>query len=557
MQNHYNINQLTLSISTDWQPQDNDVAWQINDLVESLRIDNLYVFGRPREYDLAAMLKLIVFAYARKTFSSRQIELMATENLTARWLTQEQMPSYRTICRFRISNDVESLVEQGLDKLVQYLRKNNMITEATFIDGTKILADANKYSFVWKKNTIRFDQMNREAIVQLLNEINNSMEAAKLSEDSKLSLEEIDEVVIRLETQLEDLNNQIDTNPKLSPNPFKQQRRTIKSQKRKLSVRRDKIIEHQIQMNTFGQRNSYSKTDTDATFMRVKEDPMNNGQLKPAYNIQVSSSGQFVTGFNIFQNPTDTRTLIPFLEYLEAHKRLEYYIVADAGYGSEPNYRFIEDNLADHIDLIPYGTMLKEQSRKWQSDDKKIMNWTYFEKDDYYIDLNQVRFNFTRYTTKKDKYGVVRDFKLYTAEKVDENQMPIEAALTPKGNVRTISVNPSWEYFKNKTKEKLSNKDIGIIYGQRKIDVEPIFGRMKAYLHFNRFSVRGIEKVRKEMGLVITALNMVKLAGNMPVLKANSIIKNSPHRNLTISMWTINISETYVTASFNLDSIVL
>lgn len=115
-------------------------------------------------------------------------------------------------------------------------------------------------------------------------------------------------------------------------------------------------------------RNSYSKTDYDATFMRIKEDPMLNGQLKPAYNLQIATSGQFITSFDIYQNPTDTLTLIPFSKKQCKSNLLGKYIVADVGYESENNYRFIEDTLSHHIPLIPYGTILKENNRKWKSE---------------------------------------------------------------------------------------------------------------------------------------------------------------------------------------------
>lgn len=244
----------------------------------------------------------------------------------------------------------------------------------------------------------------------------------------------------------------------VSPNPAKQQRRTVKSQKRKLDKRRDKMREHQAQQAIYDQRNSYSKTDHDATFMRVKEDPMQNGQLKPAYNVQIATSNQFITGYRLFQNPTDTRTLQPFIEHLKASNVLGHTIVADAGYGSESNYRYSEDEFGQHTVLIPYGTMLKE----------------------------------------------------YIAEKYDENHQLISAALTPKGYLKRISVNENWEYFKSKQRELLSAPETGQIYAQRKIDVEPVFGKMKASLHFNPFSVRGFDKVTKEAGIVILALNIMK-----------------------------------------------
>lgn len=511
MHTNYNMNQLTLDLSTSFSPKENHVALFINELVEALQINEPYLFGRPREYDLSAMMKLVLFAYTRETFTSRKIERLAEENLYARWLTQEMVPSYRTIARFCVSNDVQELTNKGLDTLTAYLRKRNLIDDALFIDGTKILADANKYSFVWKKNTIRFDQMNREKIVLLMSELKEAYDMKHIPEGSTVTLDMIDELLTRMELRLEDLEKEVKATEKISPNPAKQQRRSLKSQKRKLSEKKDKLLEHQLQMSIYGARNSYSKTDHDATFMRVKEDPMLNGQLKPAYNLQIATCNQFVLGYDVFQNPTDTKILQPLLEKMNLADQPHRYIVADAGYGSESNYRYLEDELPQHTGLIPYGTMLKERSKKWRTDERKVMNWTYHEVEDFYMDPKGVRFNFHAYRQRKDKDGFTRDVKEYQAEKLDDNHQIIPAALTPKGNVRKISVNPVWEYHKAKQKELLSSSETGKIYARRKIDVETVFGFMKACLGFTRYTIRGLDKVRKQTGILITAINMMKL----------------------------------------------
>lgn len=512
MRDKYNMNQITLDITTSYIPEKTNTAWFIHELVESLELNDPYLFGRPREYSLSAMLKLVLFAYTRSVFSSRKIQQLAEENLPARWLTQEMIPSYRTIARFRISDDLESLIEQGLTNLTAYLREKNLIEDAIFIDGTKLLADANKYSFVWKKATIKFDKMNRVQLISLMNELEEAYQMKSLPDESTLSLDEIDEVITRLELRLETLEKEVRETKKVSPNPAKQQRRTLKSQKRKLTERREKMADHAHRLSICGVRNSYSKTDHDATFMRVKEDPMRNGQLKPAYNLQIASSNQFIVGYDVYQNPTDTKTLQPFLERLKHTGSLPQFIVADAGYGSESNYRFIEDELPHHTALIPYGTMLKEDSRKWKSDERKIMNWTYVEEGDYYLDPKGVRFNFHTYRQTTDKAdGFVREFKEYVAEKIDENQRIIPEALTAKGNTRKIKLNPSLEYFKAKHRAQLSDLELGKIYAQRKTDVEPVFGFMKASLGFTRYHVRGMEKVKKETGLLVLAINICKL----------------------------------------------
>ena len=95
-----------------------------------------------------------------------------------------------------------------------------------------------------------------------------------------------------------------------------------------------------------GDRNSYSNTDTDATFMRMKEEHMLNGQLKPAYNVQVSSSDQYIVDYSIHQTPGDTTTFVP---HMEQHK-VQYgqypdaVTAADAGYGCEQNLQYLEYN---------------------------------------------------------------------------------------------------------------------------------------------------------------------------------------------------------------------
>ena len=548
MQNNYNMNQTTLSIALDYIPEENHPAHYINSIVESLKIDYSYQFGRPREYDLAAMLKLVLLAYTYGIFSSRRIEKFARENKPAGWLIADQVPSYRTICRFRISDELANLTAKSLSNLTMFLKEQGLINDVSFIDGTKILADANKYSFVWRKNTVRFDKMNRDQLVTTLGELHEAKLIGEVPAGSDLTPEKLDIIIGAVEDKLIMLDEEVQATKKTSPNPAKQQRRTLKSQKRKLDERCQKMREHRQQQTIYGNRNSYSKTDHDATFMRVKEDPMQNGQLKPAYNLQIATSNQFITGFDLFQNPTDTRTFPVFLAHLKSQQVLGKMIVADAGYGSESNYRFCEDELDTHTVLVPYGTMLKENSRKWQSDDRKVMNWDYHEKDDYFVDLHDARFNFKCYRERTDKYGFTRQFKEYVAEKYDENHQLISAALTPKGNVRRILINEAWEYFKAKERKLLSAPETGSIYAQRKIDVEPIFGRMKAYLHFNRFSVRGLDKVKREAGLVVMALNILKLTAVGQLRRKNTRSKNGRKAKVRLYVHFQLLGASYVTA---------
>ncbi len=182
------------------------------------------------------------------------------------------------------------MTKKSLNNLTLFLKDAGVIDDVTFIDGTKILADANKYSFVWRKNTVRFDKMNRDQLVTMLGEFHEAKLIGEVPTGSDLNLGMLDAVIGTVEDRLVTLDEEVQATKKISPNSAKKQRRILKAQRRKLTQRRNKMIDHQKQQVIFGQRNSYSKTDHDATFMRVKEDPMQNGQLKPAYNLQIATS---------------------------------------------------------------------------------------------------------------------------------------------------------------------------------------------------------------------------------------------------------------------------
>lgn len=545
MQSNYNINQLSLAMATDYQPEENHPAYYIHQLVESLAISKPNIMGRPREYDPRMLLKLVLLAYSYGIVSCRKIERFARENIVAMWLTQEQRPTYRTIARFIVSKELTEMIQASFKDFHDYLQKAGLIDEASFIDGTKILANANKYSFVWKKRTIKYSDLNVVKARKLISEMREEVKVDANLDD--FQIDELDTTIALLEQRIEKLNKRVEETARVSPNPAKQERRHAKKYLRALDHCRQKNIEYKAQVATAGKRNSYSKTDHDATFMRLKEDPMRNGQTKPAYNLQIMTNSQFVLGYDLLQNPTDTRTLIPFLKHLDQNGVLGKEIVADAGYGSERNYRYIEDELPDCTALIPYSTMLRENSRKWKSDDRKVMNWEYHAKDDYYINPVGVRFNFKRYAYRNDKYGFHRDFKVYQAEKYDENHQINPKALTPHGNIKYIMVNPQWEYFKAKARKSLSSSNT---YSRRKYDVETVFGNLKAYLGFTRFTVRGLKKVKKQIGIALMALNMKKLAGRPSSFLGKKSKRKDPFENFfNFRMDLLNLG-TYVTVPF-------
>ncbi|MBG1151807.1 IS1182-like element ISSau3 family transposase, partial [Staphylococcus aureus] len=235
--------------------------------------------------------------------------------------------------------------------------------------------------------------------------------------DSDLTIEEIDLIGSHLDKEIEDLNHSIQNEDCTQIRKQTRKKRTeIKKFKKKFDDYSERKSKYEEQKSILKDRNSFSKTDHDATFMRMKEDHMKNGQLKPGYNLQIATNSQFVLSYDLFQNPTDTRTLIPFLTMIQnTFGYLPEYIVADAGYGSEQNYMAIIDDF-NKTPLITYGMFIKDKTRKFKSDIFKTQNWKYDELNDEFICPNNKRIGLKRYAYRNDRYGFKRDFKLYECD---------------------------------------------------------------------------------------------------------------------------------------------
>ncbi|MEN2468249.1 transposase, partial [Ornithinibacillus sp. JPR2-1] len=230
---------------------------------------------------------------------------------------------------------------------------------------------------------------------------------------------------------------------------------------------------------------------------------------------QVATEGQYALAYDVFPNPTDTRTLIPFLNTIEENfLELPKYIVADAGYGSEQNYEDIMRN-RNRTPLITYNQYRKEKKRKHKSNAFHVDNWEYNEDDDAFTCPNGKKVIFSHVSHRTDKYGFTREFKVYECE--DCSGCPLRSMCTKakEGNNRKVYLNEKWESQKEYVREKLSDEKTGEIYGKRKIDVEPVFGFLKANLGFTRMSVRGKEKVINELGFALMAVNLRKYTAKM------------------------------------------
>ena len=502
MYKHYNTKQQQFVLNYEYGVEKYHIAKIISDFIdtvdEEVFIDNkINEVGR-KAYHPRMMIKILLFAYSRKTFSGRNIELMINENLPMMWLAQGEKISYRTINRFRASEKMDKILSELYSKFITTLQEENLIQQnEIFIDGTKLEANANKYSFVWKKATENYNKkLDTKVKTMYLEQIKPYVKKAIFEENQELTVEDIKELSEEIEKTIEKIED-------------KQEVKTLTKIKKKLDTdfmpRKEK---YEMYLEKLRGRNSFSKTDEDATFMRTKEDHMKNGQLKPCYNLQIATENQYTLAYELYQTAGDTRTLLPFLSSL-SEKILEPLknIVADAGYGSEENYTEIIDTF-EKVPLIPYGTMEKEKKKKFKNDKTNRINWNYNEKYDYYTDHNGVVFSFKTIAARKNTSGYMRDVRVYEADSWQKTEKLIELSKTPKGSQRRIEVNLTWEYYKEYVKRELLEKQD--IYRRRKIEVESVFGHLKANLGMPKFTVRGKKNASNQVGLALFALNMKK-----------------------------------------------
>jgi transposase len=332
----------------------------VSDAVEKIDVSSLvaqYKGGGRSSYHPKMLLKVLVYAYAEKIYSSRRIAKALRENLYFMWISGENQPDFRTINDFRDSR-IKPVIEEVFNAVLEYLVAEGYVKlENYFLDGTKIEADANKHKVVWAKRRENYHKRVQEQIKELLKHIEQVNEEEEAEYGDK-DLEEMggngepDVNSERLKKKIDELNQKLreKTWPKKDTRPV---RKALKKLEEDCLVRLEK---YEQQAQTLAGRNSYSKTDPDASSMRMKEDRgAEKPWPKPAYNVQIGTEGQFVVGFSVHGRAGDTACLIPHLERLRTQLgRLPQNVVTDAGYGSEENYAYLEQHKLGNF--VKYNT---------------------------------------------------------------------------------------------------------------------------------------------------------------------------------------------------------
>jgi transposase len=480
----------------------------VNNSVERMKIDPLldqYKGGGTSSYHPKMMLKVLIYAYTQKLYSSRQIAKALRENIHFMWISGNNTPDFRTINRFR-SSQMKAIIDEVFKSVLELLIEDGYVQlENYFLDGTKIEANANKYSWVWAKTTKNYKEKVQARILELMDRI----EKANQDENERYGdndLEELGSGPIdeeKIEKKIQELNERL-----AKKTGAKKEEKDLKKIETDYLPR---LKRYQEQESKLAGRNSYSKTDVDATFMRMKEDHMKNGQLKPGYNVQIGTENQFIVGYSIHQNRTDTGCLIPHLEHFQKMTgRKPKNIIADAGYGSEENYEYIESKQIEAY--VKYNEFYLEQKRKFKKNPLNAKNWKYDEKADEFICCRgkHLKYIFTR--QRKSDLGYISQRRVYECE--DCSNCPLKSKCTRSIGNRRMEVGLRLNMLKEKATQNLLSDKGKKLRSQRAIEVETAFGMIKHNWSFRRFMLRGIDKVKTEWGLLSIAHNLAKLATN-------------------------------------------
>ena len=492
-------------------PADDSVRL-LSQFVEGMDLTDLYsTYERVRENSVSprTLLKIVLYSYMNGDYSSRSMELNCKRDINFMYLLEGlNAPDHATFARFR-SIHFAPCSKRILAEMTNKLYALGEISgESIFIDGTKIEACANKYTFVWKKAVSKNQ-------AKLLIKLADFVAECEQLYDIKIVYKNI--VKMKHVKSLRKKLYALKEREQISfVHGIGKRKSPLQKSIETLEDYLERLKEYTQKLHICGERNSYSKTDHDATFMRMKEDAMGNGQLKPAYNLQHGVDSEYITWLTIGPQPTDTTTLIPFLKETEKYLAFKYKkIIADAGYESEENYLFLENN--GQIAFIKPANYEISKTRKYKNDIGKIENMNYDEERDLYIcrDGRELSLEYIKHT--KSKTGYVSDKYIYKCK--DCSGCPYKGECIKGNNCKTpleernkvLQVAKKFVKQRQADLERIISEEGILLRVNRSIQAEGSFGDLKQDMQFRRYLSKGTSNVLAESTLLAMARNINKL----------------------------------------------
>lgn len=481
--------QLILAIDNEILLPENAPVRLTSAQLEELDYEKLYraysVNGRKSKVDPRVMFKVMVYGYQCGIYSSRKLEEACRYRVDFMWLLGEQpVPDHTTISRFRTgrcAEAAEDLFYQYVNLLEQQGETDH---ETVFIDGTKLESRAGRYTFCWRGSVEKQLAKVREKVFATVGLKN----LTALQEYLKQRKDEIVFVFGKGSRKSEE-QRQWETLDEL--------RRKWEGYEKSLEIMGES-------------RNSYSKTDPDATFMRMKEDHMRNGQLKPAYNVQIAVNSEYITGIDVFSNRTDFGTLVPFLKQLQHYHEEKYEeVTADAGYESLENYLYLEEN--GQLSFIKPSNYEAKKTKRFKEKIGRIENMAYDEQEDCFICAQGRKLPLRKECTelKNGQFVTTSCYRCENCGGCSKRNACCQAKDAEKP--KEVKLQKTFWELRDRSQENITTERGIYLRMCRSIQVEGAFALLKTDFGFRRFLTRGKANVRTELFFLAMAFNLKKL----------------------------------------------
>lgn len=480
---------------------------QINSVIDrvgTITLAEVFSDNGASSYHPKMMLKVIVYAYSTRNYSCRNIAGMLRQDITYMWLSGMQTPDFNTVNRFR-SKYLKDVIEDVFTEVLIFLYEHDFIKfDNYYVDGTKLEADAGKFTHVWRKNTGRYKLAVQKRVKELMVEIEalnieedkmfGDKDLPVLGEESSISSGDVENVAQSINQKLEDKKSGLSKSKQVS----------VRSKVNKLNKEKVKLEKYENQQKVLGKRNSYSKTDPDASMMRMK----GTDELRPGYNIQVSSENQFATNFSVSQNASDSVTFPGHLNKVIAkgEKFIPENFVGDAGYGSEENYQKLEKQEIGNY--LKHQDFHRQDTKKFKENVFHKNNLEYNENEDCFTCPNNKKLPYKETIEKKTINGFTSTIRVYESENC--KGCPFKESCTKAKGNRTVQLNRNLEKHRVKAQENLKSEK-GIYFRKRRgWEIETFFGDLKHNQKYKRVRLRGIEKANLEIGYLCISYNIRK-----------------------------------------------
>jgi transposase len=514
---------LDLPIKFDFSPECYAMLQLLDNLDYSKFEEKQSKLGRPNAASAKVMVELIIYARLIGHYSCRSMKYLKTD-LCALWLLDgKSLPDHSTFSRFidKHKDDIQDLFYQMINRLYEL---NEITGETIYQDGTKVESVANKYTFVWRKALTKnmekcFNHL-KALHKEFLTLYPNTSCPNKLTEENTLS------TMIAIRRFLRTLFVGIDEARHGRGIKSTKEERLFRDIEKYVSKWINYIENNEIfsEKNNPTNRNSYSKTDRSATFMRVKEDHMKNAQLKPAYNIQHLVDSNYIITILCSSDRTDFHTCVPALEKLKRNTSIEYKnYCADAGYDCKENYEYLEkQNIKSFIKPTNYE---QNKKRKNKNDPSRRSNMKYIENIDAY-ECTQGKYIIRRkdLEEKRASNSRKRGYKPKTEQRIYKSfsgctTCPIRNACmkssAKRNDFKMMYVDTQLDIYRIETKKNIESDEGKIIRVNRSIQAEGSFALIKDGLSKRRFKTKSYKSVETEWLLFCMSANIVRFKNRL------------------------------------------